>query len=117
LIAQCHDRVRERGSGLTFDEFRSAFTDLAGTDFGMHSPRWVTHYGDAARQADRYRVGRVFLAGDAAHIHFPAGGQGQNLGLQDAVDLGWKIAAVLRGNASGRMGISLGLQAIPLPRD
>lgn len=100
LIAQCHDRVRERGSELTFDEFRDAFTELAGTDFGMHSPRWVTHYGDAARQADRYRVGRVFLAGDAAHIHFPAGGQGQNLGLQDAANLGWKLAAVLRGNAS-----------------
>lgn len=100
LIAQCHDRVRERGSELIFDEFRGAFTELAGTDFGMHSPRWVTHYGDAARQADRYRVGRVFLAGDAAHIHFPAGGQGQNLGLQDAANLGWKLAAVLRGNAS-----------------
>ncbi|MBF6451732.1 FAD-dependent monooxygenase [Nocardia elegans] len=100
LIAQCHDRVRERGSELTFDEFRDAFTELAGTDFGMHSPRWVTHYSDAARQADRYRVGRVFLAGDAAHIHFPAGGQGQNLGLQDAANLGWKLAAVLRGNAS-----------------
>ncbi|MBV7701185.1 FAD-dependent monooxygenase [Nocardia nova] len=100
LIAQCHDRVRERGSELIFDEFLGAFTELAGTDFGMHSPRWVTHYGDAARQADRYRVGRVFLAGDAAHIHFPAGGQGQNLGLQDAANLGWKLAAVLRGNAS-----------------
>ncbi len=66
----------------------------------MRAPRWVTHYSDAARQAARYRAGRVFLAGDAAHIHYPAGGQGQNLGLQDAVNLGWKLAAVLRGDAT-----------------
>ena len=100
LMAQCHDRVLPRGSELTFEQFRAAFTDLAGTDYGMHSPRWVTHYSDAARQADRYRSGRVFLAGDSAHIHYPAGGQGQNLGLQDAVNLGWKLAAVLRGDAA-----------------
>ncbi|WP_227979387.1 FAD-dependent monooxygenase [Nocardia spumae] len=100
LMAQCHDRVLPRGSELTYEQFRTAFTELAGTDFGMHSPRWVTHYSDSARQADRYRVGRVFLAGDAAHIHYPAGGQGQNLGLQDAANLGWKLAAVLRGDAS-----------------
>ncbi len=100
LMAQCHDRVLPRGTELTFEQFRSAFTELAGTDFGMHSPRWVTHYSDAARQAERYRAGRVLLAGDAAHTHFPAGGQGQNLGLQDAVNLGWKLAAVLRGDAA-----------------
>ncbi|MEU6563579.1 FAD-dependent monooxygenase [Nocardia nova] len=100
LMAQCHDRVLPRGTELTFEQFRTAFTELAGTDFGMHSPRWVTHYSDAARQAERYRAGRVFLAGDAAHIHFPAGGQGQNLGLQDAVNLGWKLAAVLRDDAA-----------------
>ncbi|MFI6867779.1 FAD-dependent monooxygenase [Nocardia sp. NPDC050406] len=101
LVVQRHDLVLERGSELSFEAFREQFVALAGTDFGMHSPRWVTHYGDAARQADRYRVGRVFLAGDAAHIHYPAGGQGQNLGIQDAVNLGWKLAATLRGNASG----------------
>ncbi|MEV5648369.1 FAD-dependent monooxygenase [Nocardia sp. NPDC052254] len=100
LMAQCHDRVLPRGSELTFEQFRSAFTELAGTDFGMHSPRWVTHYSDAARQAERYRAGHVFLAGDAAHIHYPAGGQGQNLGLQDAANLGWKLAAVLRHDAA-----------------
>ncbi|WP_067828475.1 FAD-dependent monooxygenase [Nocardia inohanensis] len=100
LVVQRHDLVLPRGTELTFDEFRTHFTELAGTDFGMHSPRWVTHYGDAARQADRYRSGRVFLAGDAAHIHYPAGGQGQNLGIQDAVNLGWKLAAVLNGNAA-----------------
>ncbi|WP_328412788.1 FAD-dependent monooxygenase [Nocardia sp. NBC_00403] len=103
LVVQRHDRVLERGAELTFEDFRDNFIELAGTDFGMHSPRWVTHYGDAARQADRYRVGRVFLAGDAAHIHYPAGGQGQNLGVQDAVNLGWKLAATLRGNASDEL--------------
>lgn len=103
LVVQRHDLVLERGTELTFEAFRAHFIELAGTDFGMHSPRWVTHYGDAARQADRYRVGRVFLAGDAAHIHYPAGGQGQNLGIQDAVNLGWKLAATLRGNASDEL--------------
>ncbi|MGW5110151.1 FAD-dependent monooxygenase [Nocardia sp. NPDC004123] len=103
LIVQRHDMVLERGAELTFEAFREHFMELAGTDFGMHSPRWVTHYGDAARQAERYRARRVFLAGDAAHIHYPAGGQGQNLGIQDAVNLGWKLAAVLRGNASDEL--------------
>ncbi|MFD0364043.1 FAD-dependent monooxygenase [Nocardia sp. GCM10030253] len=103
LVVQRHDRVLQRGTELTFEDFRDNFVEIAGTDFGMHSPRWVTHYGDAARQADRYRIGRVFLAGDAAHIHYPAGGQGQNLGVQDAVNLGWKLAATLRGNASDEL--------------
>ncbi|WP_063043056.1 FAD-dependent monooxygenase [Nocardia pseudovaccinii] len=103
LVVQRHDVVLERGAELSFEDFRANFTEIAGTDFGMHSPRWISHYGDAARQADRYRVGRVFLAGDAAHIHYPAGGQGQNLGLQDAMNLGWKLAATLRGNASDEL--------------
>jgi flavin-dependent dehydrogenase len=60
---------------------------------------WSSRFSDAARQADRYRVGRVLLAGDAAHIHFPAGGQGLNLGVQDAMNLGWKLAAEVRGRA------------------
>jgi 2-polyprenyl-6-methoxyphenol hydroxylase-like FAD-dependent oxidoreductase len=79
------------------DELRATMLRVAGTDFGMHSPRWVSRYGDAARQADRYRSGRVLLAGDAAHVHHPAGGQGLNTGVQDAVNLGWKLAAVTRG--------------------
>ncbi|WP_280266096.1 FAD-dependent monooxygenase [Nocardia wallacei] len=99
LVVQRHDLVLERGTELTFDDFRAHFAEIAGTDFGMHSPRWVSHYGDAARQADRYRDGRVFLAGDAAHIHYPAGGQGLNLGVQDAANLGWKLAAAVRGDA------------------
>ena len=63
----------------------------------MHSPRWLSRFGDATRQAERYRVGRVLLAGDAAHVHPPMGGQGLNLGIQDAFNLGWKLAAEVAG--------------------
>jgi hypothetical protein len=72
---------------------------LAGTDFGMRETpdMWLSRVGNAARQAEHYRSGRVLLAGDAAHIHYPAGGQGLNLGLQDAANLAWKLAAELRG--------------------
>ncbi|MGW7686916.1 FAD-dependent monooxygenase [Kribbella sp. NPDC054772] len=103
MMVQRYDRVVDRAHEPTFEDFRDSFREVAGTDYGMHSPRWVSQYGDAARQADRYREGRVFLAGDAAHIHFPAGGQGLNLGVQDAVNLGWKLASVLRGHASSEL--------------
>ncbi len=81
------------------EDFRQQLRALAGTDFGVHSPRWLSRFGDATRLADRYRVGRVLLAGDAAHIHPPTGGQGLNLGVQDAFNLGWKLAAQIRGSA------------------
>lgn len=84
---------------VTLEELRASTLRVAGTDFGMHDPTWLSRFGDSVRQADRYRVGRVFLAGDAAHIHFPAGGQGMNMGIQDAFNLGWKLATVLRGEA------------------
>jgi len=71
--------------------------ELAGTDLGIHSPRTVSRFGDATRLAERYRVERVFLAGDAAHVHPPLGGQGLNLGVQDAFNLGWKLAAAVDG--------------------
>ncbi|MFI6766354.1 FAD-dependent oxidoreductase [Streptomyces sp. NPDC050355] len=70
-----------------------------GTDYGMHGARWISRFHSDERQAPQYRVGRVFLAGDAAHVHSPAGGQGMNTGLQDAANLGWKLAAVLQGHA------------------
>ncbi|WP_240808710.1 FAD-dependent monooxygenase [Microbispora catharanthi] len=97
------DHVAGRDEPVTLETLRKAMLKIAGTDFGMHSPRWLSRHGDAARQADRYRVGRVLLAGDAAHIHFPAGGQGLNTGVQDAVNLGWKLAAVVRGQAPDRL--------------
>ncbi len=81
------------------EDFKQQLRALAGTDFGVHSPRWLSRFGDATRLADRYRVGRVLLAGDAAHIHPPTGGQGLNLGVQDAFNLGWKLAAQIRGSA------------------
>jgi 2-polyprenyl-6-methoxyphenol hydroxylase-like FAD-dependent oxidoreductase len=83
----------------TLDDFKTQLVRVAGTDFGVHSPRWMSRFGDATRQAERYRSGRVFLAGDAAHIHPPTGGQGLNLGLQDAFNLGWKLAAAVHGRA------------------
>ncbi|HEY3712778.1 MAG TPA: FAD-dependent monooxygenase [Amycolatopsis sp.] len=94
-----YDRVLDRQAEVGFEDLRSAMIRVAGTDFGMHSPRWISHFGDAARLADRYRSGRVLLAGDAAHIHLPAGGQGLNTGVQDAVNLGWKLALVVTGGA------------------
>ncbi|MBB3662061.1 2-polyprenyl-6-methoxyphenol hydroxylase-like FAD-dependent oxidoreductase [Prauserella sediminis] len=81
----------------TLDELASRLVAVAGTDFGVHSPRWLSRFGDATRLAERYRVGRVLLAGDAAHVHPPLGGQGLNLGIQDAFNLGWKLAAEVAG--------------------
>ncbi|MFF7048949.1 rifampin monooxygenase [Streptomyces griseorubiginosus] len=91
--------VGDRAEPPGIEEFRQQLRAVAGTDFGVHSPRWLSRFGDATRLAERYRVGRVLLAGDAAHIHPPTGGQGLNLGLQDAFNLGWKLAAQLRGRA------------------
>ncbi|MET8044019.1 rifampin monooxygenase [Micromonospora sp. NPDC005215] len=89
--------VSDREVPPTLEDFQQQLRAIAGTDFGVHSPRWLSRFGDATRLADRYRVGRVLLAGDAAHIHPPIGGQGLNLGVQDAVNLGWKLAAQVRG--------------------
>ncbi|MFB7666326.1 rifampin monooxygenase [Kitasatospora sp. NPDC056138] len=89
--------AEDRTTAPTLEEFKQQLRALAGTDFGVHSPRWLSRFGDATRQAERYRVGRVLLAGDAAHIHPPTGGQGLNLGVQDAFNLGWKLAAAVNG--------------------
>ncbi|MFC9088591.1 rifampin monooxygenase [Nocardiopsis dassonvillei] len=89
----------DRTSAPTLEEFRRRLRAHAGTDFGVHSPRWLSRFGDATRLAERYRVGRVLLAGDAAHVHPPTGGQGLNLGVQDAFNLGWKLAAEVGGRA------------------
>jgi 2-polyprenyl-6-methoxyphenol hydroxylase-like FAD-dependent oxidoreductase len=89
--------AEDRAVPPTPEEFKRQLRAYAGTDFGVHSPRWLSRFGDATRQAERYRVGRVLLAGDAAHVHPPMGGQGLNLGIQDAFNLGWKLAAEVAG--------------------
>jgi 2-polyprenyl-6-methoxyphenol hydroxylase-like FAD-dependent oxidoreductase len=78
-------------------DLSEALVAVYGTDFGLHNPSWISRFTDAARQAVFYRKGRVLLAGDAAHIHHSVGGQGLNIGVQDAVNLGWKLAQVVKG--------------------
>jgi 2-polyprenyl-6-methoxyphenol hydroxylase-like FAD-dependent oxidoreductase len=81
----------------TLRELKDALIAVYGTDFGIHSPTSISRFTDTTRQAAAYRAGRVLLAGDSAHVHYPAGGQGLSLGVQDAVNLGWKLAQVVRG--------------------
>ncbi|MFF8771799.1 FAD-dependent oxidoreductase [Kitasatospora sp. NPDC015120] len=91
--------AEDRATPPTLEEFKERLRAVAGTDFGARAAHWLSRFGDATRQAERYRVGRVLLAGDAAHIHPPTGGQGLNLGVQDAFNLGWKLAAEVAGRA------------------
>ena len=96
------DRLREQApldEPVTEGEIRSAFARIAGEDFGMTEMRWSSRFLSERRQARRYRVDRVFLAGDAAHVHSPLGGQGMNTGIGDAMNLGWKLAEAVRGTA------------------
>lgn len=81
----------------TLDDLKAGLVEAYGTDFGAHSPIWISRFSDMCRQAETYRKGRVLLAGDAAHIHSPDGGMGLNTGVQDAVNLGWKLAQVVKG--------------------
>ncbi|QIY59350.1 rifampin monooxygenase [Streptomyces sp. RPA4-5] len=97
IIVPADGVAEDRTTQPTLEEFKQQLRAVAGTDFGVHSPRWLSRFGDATRQAERYRVGRAMLAGDAAHIHPPTGGQGLNLGVQDAFNLGWKLAAAVNG--------------------
>src|SRR2546425_11380914 len=86
-------------SDATLGELRQALIAVWGTDYGVHNPTWISRFTDMARQAAAYRAGRVLLAGDAAHVHNPVGGQGLNTGVQDAVNLGWKLAQVVNGTS------------------
>ncbi|MFJ9035771.1 FAD-dependent monooxygenase [Streptomyces sp. NPDC102406] len=88
------------GEPLGLDEIKETARLALGRDYGMHDARWMSRFHSDERQAPAYRVGRVLLAGDAAHVHTPAGGQGMNTGLQDAANLGWKLAAVVNGRAA-----------------
>jgi 2-polyprenyl-6-methoxyphenol hydroxylase-like FAD-dependent oxidoreductase len=83
----------------TLTDLREALIAVYGTDYGIHSPTWISRFTDATRQAEAYRKGRVLLAGDAAHIHPPDGGQGLQTGVQDAMNLGWKLAQVAKGTS------------------
>ena len=83
----------------TLRDLSEALITVYGTDFGIHNPTWISRFTDMTRQAAAYRAGRVLLAGDSAHVHYPAGGQGLSLGVQDAVNLGWKLAQVIKGTS------------------
>src|SRR3569833_799822 len=91
------DATLDRTGEPTLRDLSEALVAVYGTDFGVHNPAWISRFTDAARQAASYRKGRVLLAGDAAHVHHSVGGQGLNTGVQDAVNLGWKLAQVIKG--------------------
>lgn len=94
---------QDRYAPVTLEELRQAMIEGIGTDFGLCSARWLSRFGDGFRQVQQYRHQRVFLLGDAAHTHSPIGGQGLNLGIQDAFNLGWKLALVVQGQAPGSL--------------
>jgi 3-(3-hydroxy-phenyl)propionate hydroxylase len=89
------ERYVERPGESTLQDLSEALVAAYGTDYGVHSPTWISRFTDMSRQAVSYRRGRILLAGDAAHVHPPQGGQGLNTGVQDAVNLGWKLAQVV----------------------
>ena len=93
----------EHTGGPTLQDLREALIGVYGTDYGVHNPTWISRFTDMTRQAASYRERRVLLAGDAAHLHGPQGGQGLNTGVQDAVNLGWKLAQVVNGTSPGSL--------------
>ena len=101
-VMVAEQRVDARGEP-TLRDLSDALVAAYGSDFGVHLPSSISRFGDTTRQAATYRDRRVLLAGDAAHVHAPDGGQGLNLGLQDAVNLGWKLAQVIRGTSPDRL--------------
>lgn len=107
VIGWRYDRDVPEDTPLELDEVRETMRAALGTDFGMTGARWSSRFHSDERQVPRYRVGRVFVAGDAAHVHSPAGGQGMNTGLQDAANLSWKLVEVVTGRASGRAAEAL----------
>ncbi len=97
------EQQTESGNEPTLRDLSESLLAAFGTDFGVHNATWISRFTDATRQAAAYRSGRVLLAGDAAHVHYPAGGQGLSLGVQDAVNLGWKLAQVVKGISPDRL--------------
>ncbi|MFJ5517282.1 FAD-dependent oxidoreductase [Streptomyces griseoluteus] len=100
VMAWNRHHQRPDGAPVSLDEIRDVARRALGSDFGMGNPRWLSRFHSDERQSPRYRVGRVLLVGDAAHVHSPAGGMGLNTSLQDSANLGWKLTAVQRGRAS-----------------
>jgi 2-polyprenyl-6-methoxyphenol hydroxylase-like FAD-dependent oxidoreductase len=117
FVMRTEEVADDRLAPPTLEQFKERLRALAGTDFGVHSPRRLTRFDDATRQAERYRSGRVLLAGDAAHIHPPIGGQGLNLGIQDAFNLGWKLAAEVGGWAPDGLLDSYQTERYPVAAD
>jgi 2-polyprenyl-6-methoxyphenol hydroxylase-like FAD-dependent oxidoreductase len=117
VVVPAAGMAEDRAVPPTLEEIRQQLRAVAGTDFGVHSPRWLSRFGDATRLAERYRDGRVLLAGDAAHIHPPVGGQGLGLGLQDAFNLGWKLAAAVGGWAPAGLLDSYEAERRPVAED
>jgi 2-polyprenyl-6-methoxyphenol hydroxylase-like FAD-dependent oxidoreductase len=99
VLIEPHVKQGEEANDPTLDDLRDALIAVWGTDFGVHNVTWLSRFTDTARQAASYRARRVLVAGDAAHVHSPAGGQGLNIGVQDAVNLGWKLAQVVHGTS------------------
>ena len=97
----------------TLQDLSEALVAVYGTDYGVHSPTWISRFTDAVRQAAAYRKGRVLLAGDAAHVHHPWGGQGIGFGIQDAVNVGWKLAQVVKGDFTRQPPGHLSRRAAP----
>lgn len=107
----------EDSAPVELSEVRDATRRALGTDFGMHDPRFLSRFHSDERQVPTYQVGRVFLAGDAAHCHSPAGGQGMNTGIQDAANLGWKLAAALAGWGGEDLLASYNAERHPVGRE
>ncbi|SDZ36609.1 bifunctional hydroxylase/dehydrase [Amycolatopsis xylanica] len=104
VVVHEHGRPpRQRTGPPEFSEVADAWKRVSGDDISAATPLWVSAFGDAARQASEYRRGRVLLAGDSAHIHLPASGQGMNVSIQDAVNLGWKLGAVVTGRVTAEL--------------
>lgn len=117
VVVPAEGVAEDRSVPPTLEEVKRQLRAFAGTDFGVHSARWLSRFGDATRLAERYRAGRVLLAGDAAHIHPPVGGQGLNLGIQDAFNLGWKLAAAVNGWAPEGLLDSYATERRPVAAD
>jgi FAD binding domain-containing protein/aromatic ring hydroxylase-like protein len=116
VIAWDRRRQLPDDAPVELDEIRDITRRVLGADYGMHDPRWMSRFHSDERQVTKYRAGRVFLAGDAAHVHSPAGGQGMNAGLQDAANLGWKLAAAVHGWAPDGLLDSYNTERHPIGR-